>query len=174
MRMKRSKFLTFLFSLVPGAGHMYMGFMKIGISLMAAFTLIIFLASWLNISPLLFILPLLWFYSFFDCMNRRYSSDEEFASLEDNYLFSIDKLLATGNQIFVKRRLMAGIILLLLGAYLIWNNLLRGGSGYLSNEMYSILRNVSNIAPQIILGIVIIIIGIRMVMGRKKDGDFNA
>ena len=54
MKAKRNSFFTFLFSLLPGAGHMFMGFMKIGVSLMAAFTLVIFLASWLNISQLLF------------------------------------------------------------------------------------------------------------------------
>ena len=45
MRRKKSKFLTFIFSLLPGAGEMYMGFMKMGVSLMAEFFGIIFLAT---------------------------------------------------------------------------------------------------------------------------------
>ena len=176
MRMKRSKFLTFLFSLIPGAGHMFMGFMKIGISLMAAFTLVIFVGSWLDISPLMFILPLIWFYSFFDCLNKRYSSDEEFACIEDNYLFSIDKLLASGSLMFEKRRLMAGILLLLLGAYLVWNNLVHGMLiyGYITRELYQTVRAIMDFAPQFILGVVIIIIGIKLVLGRKKERGFNA
>lgn len=176
MRTKRSKFWTFLCSLIPGAGHMYMGFMKIGVSLMAAFTLIIFLASWLDISPLIYILPLLWFYSFFDCMNRRYSSDEEFASFEDNYLFSIEKLLASGNQIFKSRRLMAGILLLLLGIYLIWNNLLHWmmNLGYFTDEIYYALRSITNFTPQFILGVAIIVIGVKLILGRKKERGFHA
>lgn len=176
MKMKRNKFLTFLFSLIPGAGHMFMGFMKIGISFMAAFTLVIFLASWLDISPLLFILPLLWFYSFFDCMNRRYSSDEEFAVLEDYYLFSIDKLLARGSQIFRIRRPMAGVLLLLLGIYLVWNNILLQirRMGYFSDEVLETMRAITNMAPQLILGVVIIIIGIKLILGRKKERDSNA
>ncbi len=172
MRMKRSKFITFVFSLVPGAGHMYMGFMKTGISLMTAFTLIIFLASWLNISPLLFIMPVLWFFSFFDCMNRRYSSDEDFTGFEDNYLFSIDRFLVSGNLIFKKRRLMAGILLLILGVYLIWNNLMH--SGLMDSEILNTMRALSDIVPQIILGVVIIVIGIKLVLGRKKERDYNA
>ncbi len=175
MRVKRSKFLTFLFSLIPGAGHMFMGFMKIGISLMSVFTLIIFAASWFNISPLLFTLPVLWFYSFFDCMNRRYSSDEEFFSLEDSYLFSIDKLVASGDQIFKKRRLMAGVLLLLLGAYLVWSNLLhRMPHEFLSQDAYFALLTLTNIAPQIILGIAVIIIGVKLITGRKRERDFDA
>ena len=150
--------------------------MKIGISLMSVFTLVIFAASWLNISPLLFILPVLWFYSFFDCMNRRYSSDEEFAALEDSYLFSIDRLVASGDQIFKKRRLMAGVLLLLLGVYLIWNNLL--GSiivhEFLTQTMYIALRSFTNIAPQIILGVAVVVIGIKLIAGKKRESGFDA
>lgn len=176
MRMKRNKFVTFIFSLIPGAGHMFMGFMKMGVSLMAAATLIIFLASWLNISPLLFLLPILWFYSFFDCINKRYSTDEEFAGFEDKYLFTIDKLLASGDQIFKRRRLMAGILLLLLGAYLIWNNLMYGMGRYglFSNEMYYKLRTFTSIAPQFIVGVIIIVIGVKLVLGRRKERGNNA
>jgi hypothetical protein len=176
MKMKRNNFLTFLFSLVPGAGHMFMGFMKIGVSLLAAFTLVIFLASWLDISSLLFILPLLWFYSFFDCINRRYSNDEEFAVLEDYYLFSIDKLLASGHQLLGIRRPLAGILLLLLGIYLVWNNLLlrMRSFGIFSDKALTIMKNVTSMAPQFILGIAIIIIGIRLIMGRKRERDLNA
>ena len=36
---KKGKFLTFMFSFIPGAAEMYMGFMKMGVSLMALFFL---------------------------------------------------------------------------------------------------------------------------------------
>ena len=36
---KRNKFLTFLFSLIPGGAEMYMGFMKMGASLLSIFLL---------------------------------------------------------------------------------------------------------------------------------------
>ena len=39
MRHKKNRFWTFLFSLFPGAGEMYMGFMKQGVSLMTLFLL---------------------------------------------------------------------------------------------------------------------------------------
>lgn len=56
---RKSRFLTFVFSMLPGAGHMYMGFMKIGVSFMSVFFFLIFLSSWLNIGPLLYIAPLI-------------------------------------------------------------------------------------------------------------------
>ena len=37
---KKGKFFTFIFSFIPGAAEMYMGFMKQGVSLMADFNLL--------------------------------------------------------------------------------------------------------------------------------------
>ena len=37
MARQKNKILMFLFSLIPGAGQMYMGFMKQGLSLMTIF-----------------------------------------------------------------------------------------------------------------------------------------
>ena len=54
MTKKKSSFLTFCFSFLPGAGQMYMGFMKRGISLMSSFFFLIFLAVFFNLSPILF------------------------------------------------------------------------------------------------------------------------
>ena len=171
MKKKRSKFLTFVFSLLPGAGHMYLGFMKMGLSLMAAFFFLIFLSTWLNIGPLLFALPLIWFYSFFDCMNKRYSTDEEFLLLEDNYLFSLDELVKIDRGLFKKHRLFTGILLLLLGGYLIWNNMLSGLSSYLPSSVYNAIYDVTRVAPQIIVGIAIITVGTKLITGKKKECD---
>ena len=45
MTKKRNGFLRFCCSLLPGAGEMYMGFMKMGLSLMSMFFGIIVAAS---------------------------------------------------------------------------------------------------------------------------------
>lgn len=173
MKKEKSKFLTFIFSLLPGAGHMYMGFMKMGLSLMAAFFFSIFLSSWLNIGPLLFVLPLLWFYSFFDCMNKRYSTDEEFLLLEDNYLFSFDELVKIDKSVLKKHKLFTGILLLLLGGYLIWNNLIHVLSRYMSDEVFNAINDVTRVAPQILIGVAIIVVGANLIIGKKKECDTN-
>jgi len=64
------KMVTAAFSLVPGAGHMYLGYLKEGALLMSVFFFTAFLMSWLNVSLFLFILPVLWFYSLFDALQR--------------------------------------------------------------------------------------------------------
>ncbi|MBC8061024.1 MAG: hypothetical protein H7Y18_10180 [Clostridiaceae bacterium] len=174
MKKKKSKFLTFVFSLLPGAGHMYMGFMKMGLSFMSAFLVGIFLSSWLDIGPLLVILPLIWFYSFFDCMNKRYSTEEEFLILEDNYLFSLDKFVKLDENIFKKRRVLAGVLLLFLGGYLIWNNTLHLLARYIPDRAYEVINNLTRIAPQIIVGVAIVIAGVKLIQGKKKESDMNA
>ena len=45
---KKNRFLTFCFSMLPGAAEMYMGFMKTGVSLMSLFMLVIMVAIWMN------------------------------------------------------------------------------------------------------------------------------
>lgn len=173
MKKEKSKFLTFIFSLMPGAGHMYMGFMKMGISLMAVFFFLIFLSSFFSIGPLLFVLPLVWFYSFFDCMNKRYSTDDEFLTLEDKYLFSLDELVKIDKDVLKKHRLASGILLIIIGGYLIWNNILNTLSAYISSELFSLINDVTRVAPQIIIGIVIILVGLKLIKGKKKECDMN-
>jgi hypothetical protein len=173
MKKEKSKFLTFCFSLLPGAGHMYMGFMKMGLSIMAAFFILIFLSTWLNIGPLLFVLPLIWFYSFFDCMNKRYSTDEEFLLLEDNYLFSLDEIVKIDRGIFKKHELFTGILLVFLGVYLIWNNIIDSLARFMPQRVYYAIESITRVAPQVIIGVAIIIVGARLIKGKKKECDMN-
>ncbi|MGB4439301.1 MAG: hypothetical protein WBJ13_08795, partial [Sedimentibacter sp.] len=72
---KRS--ITLALSIIPGAGHMYLGYQKKGLIIMGAFFFSIFFMGWLGISLLLFLLPLIWFYSFFDAMHTSDDSKEE-------------------------------------------------------------------------------------------------
>lgn len=87
MTRQKGKLLTFCFSLVPGAGHMYLGFMKQGISLMTTFAALCAISAWLEIGPLLLFTPIIWFYSFFDAINKNSLDPEEFYALEDHYIW---------------------------------------------------------------------------------------
>jgi len=72
---KRS--ITLALSIIPGAGHLYLGYEKKGLIIMGAFSFSVFFMGWLGISLLLFLLPLIWFYSFFDAMHTVDGSNEE-------------------------------------------------------------------------------------------------
>lgn len=64
--------LVFLFSLLPGAGHMYMGLMTRGLHLMVLFFGTVYLggASGLILNELwgIVVAPVIWFFSFFDAL----------------------------------------------------------------------------------------------------------
>ena len=60
------KMIAIAFSVIPGAGHMYLGLLKQGAQLMASFFLIVLVSNWLQIGLLAFIVPVIWFYSMFD------------------------------------------------------------------------------------------------------------
>lgn len=74
------KSISLALSVIPGAGHMYLGYQKKGLIIMGAFLFSIFFMGWLGISMLLFLLPLIWFYSFFDAMHIAEGTQEDMRS----------------------------------------------------------------------------------------------
>ena len=80
MQKQKRGFWLFIFSLIPGAGEMYMGFKKQGISIMLLFWGAIALASITGLGWLAMFLPVIWFYSFFNVHNLKSLSEEEFYS----------------------------------------------------------------------------------------------
>lgn len=89
---RRPKLLVFLFSLIPGAGHMYLGAMTRGLQLMALFfgTLFITVTTGSPVDQLwpILVAPVLWFYSFFDSLEAagRVARGEEVADTPIPYL----------------------------------------------------------------------------------------
>ena len=91
MKKQKHGFWVFIFSLIPGAGEMYMGFKKQGISIMLLFWGAIALASITGLGWLAMFLPVIWFYSFFNVHNLKSLSEEEFYSIDDNYILHMDQ-----------------------------------------------------------------------------------
>lgn len=167
---KRGKFFTFIFSLIPGAGHMYLGFMKLGLSIMTVLFALLFISSWLRVGPILYILPILWFYSFFDAMNKVSLSDEEFYSLDDKYLL-ISDFSVSDTKFYRKNKLYIGIALIVFGAYIIWLNIWNNVSVFFHGVFYSFIDKITYLLPQLGVGVLIIYIGLRLVSGKRKDEE---
>ena len=74
MTNKKNRLITFFVSLIPGAGEMYLGFYKTGVSIMSLFWGTIALFGTL-LPPIFYLLPVLWFYSFFHTHNLNSMSD---------------------------------------------------------------------------------------------------
>ena len=69
--MKKNGILTLLFALIPGAGEMYQGYMKRGLTLITMFCLSTFLGAWTQIAIFYIGAPIIYMYSFFDTFNLR-------------------------------------------------------------------------------------------------------
>jgi TM2 domain-containing membrane protein YozV len=162
---KKNSFLTFIFSLIPGAGQMYLGFMKRGLSLMSCFFFIILIGVWLNISPFLVLLPLVWFYSFFDTHNLRSIPDDEFYAMEDNYLFLSNLPKDKSILLQGKYRNILAVVLIILGSSILWNNTYEIFRKYLPG----FLRSFGYYLPQFIVGIAIILFGAYLIKGKKIE-----
>lgn len=67
---KRSKVIATLLAVFPGAGQMYLGLQKRGLQLMVIFLGSIYILDLLNLSLFLFLIPVIWFYSFFDGLQQ--------------------------------------------------------------------------------------------------------
>ncbi len=171
---KRSKFWTIVFAFLPGAGHMYNGFMKLGVSFMGLFFGLWMVASVVNIGPLAFLAPVIWFYAFFDCVNKVFQDDEEFYAQEDRYLFTREQLDKLNLNFLREKNLAIGVFLILIGIYALWNNVILDIiSTYelLPTEIYQAIVGLGNIIPQLLVGGLIIWAGIALIMGKKKEID---
>jgi len=167
MRKQKNKFWNFIFSCLPGAGHMYLGFMKLGVSLMLLFFGIIGFAGWMNFDMLLFLLPVLWFYSFFDSLNKNSLPEEAFDKLEDEFIWGKDIEFNFINKRSV--RSFCSFLLIVVGLIMLINNVWSILAYYVDNELYWIIEYAINRSYQIVFAIVIIVLGIRLITGKKKE-----
>ena len=92
MRRQRKGFLTWIASLIPGAGELYMGFEKQGVSLMILFWGSVALIAMLGMGWPIFLLPVIMVLQFFHVHNLKTMNPEEFYMVEDRYLLHMDEL----------------------------------------------------------------------------------
>lgn len=171
MANKKNGFWTFIFSLIPGAGEMYMGFFKQGLSLMGLCAGVSIVASFLGIEELLILLPLIWFYSFFHVHHLRSLPPEEFHAIEDKILFLDDKDLQFGTLTENRKKVIA-VILVVVGVILLWNGVLDLFGWIMPDFLDNILWRLQNILPRLIIAALILYAGVRMLRGtpgKKED-----
>lgn len=111
---QNTKAIAMFLSVVPGAGHMYLGFQKQGFQLMLMFFTCIFLVDWLRTSLFMVFLPAIWFYGMFDAMYK--ASGEEVDQNKDVMMIS----WFNGNASWMKdKSKLLGYLLVFLGSALI-------------------------------------------------------
>lgn len=107
---KKSKSIATFLSIFPGAGHLYLGLQRRGIQLMAAFLFSIYILDVLRLGIFLFLIPIIWFYSFFDAMQKVSKYGEE--EIEDVPIISY----------LINHQKWVGIGLVVMGVYYLFMN----------------------------------------------------
>ena len=170
MRQKRGKFTTFLYSLIPGAAEMYMGFMKKGISLMAVFILCFVVPSVLRVSDVFILFAVLvWFYSFFHARNLASCKEEEFQQLSDEYVWSS---FIEGKEIKITNpslRKWGAIILIVYGVTQLWHTIARWIYYLIPDYMWEVASMFVDEVPRVLVALVIIIVGLKLIAGKKEE-----
>ena len=175
MQKKKSRFWLFIWSLVPGAGHMYLGFMKMGISLLLGFMTLIAVAALTNLGVLSIFPIALYIYSFFHANNLGALNDVEFYSIQDQYLLgmegldSIEKMRLSISQ---KYRKITAFIMIAIGAVMLWNmgfDMLVDIFGWNNYYLRQISYFMSDQLPRAVIAIAVIWIGISLIRGKKVE-----
>ena len=174
---KKNKILFFLFSLIPGAAHMYIGLVKRGLVIMLALVAGAGLAMMADTPAFLLVLPVLWFYSFFDAWNKYHLSEDKLAKVQDDFLFFLNampenvrsdprfKKVASANVLKV-----GGIVAIIAGAYLIWDQIIvRVLIRLLSDTGAEILSQISYKLPQVAAAVILIVVGIKLISHKKRE-----
>ncbi len=178
--MKRNAFLTFLFALIPGAGQMFQGYMKRGLSLILMFVLPIMVGA-LVMPTLMALAAVVYMYSFFDAMNLhsqlKDSGMTTYSDIKnDDYLVHMNGLfsgdlhkLAGGKHHLIGWGLIALGILALYQTTLL--PMLESLLQLLPENVYWSLRNVVRGIPSAAVAVLLVIVGIWLVRGSKKNAD---
>lgn len=159
MNNKKSKNLAVFFSLMPGAGHMYLGLLRQGLELMAIFFLGIFISDWLQMNIFMVIIPLVWFYSVFDVLNKTSSAEP----LTDDDL-PILSFLNKDQDWSRKGDKVIGIVLIVVGILCLIQRIIFPLADRFMNY------EIRNYIQTGIVAILLIAGGIKLILGSKKGG----
>lgn len=173
---KKSGVVAFICSLVPGAGEMYLGFMKEGLSIMLLVAVIFTGSIWLDMGWMISLIGIIWFYSLFNVHNKVSLPDEEFYALEDDYLFHMDRLIPQGH-LSRRQTKVFGWFLILFGTAILWRPAIRNIVSmielYCSDEMAYMIGRYLYSLPRFLFAVILIYCGLRLIQDKKKVLDME-
>lgn len=176
--MLKNGLLTLLFAFIPGAGQMYQGYMKRGLSLMLMCCAICVLA--MLFPPIAFFLLLVFMYSFFDTLNLRAQIALGNAPADD-YLVHLDPKDKRLARLLLDSHKLVGWLLIAFGALIAYQNLIMNIFGDLvyrwghSSPVFRALYLVMDSLPDVVVCVVLIVCGVWLVKGphpaKKPDAS---
>lgn len=168
--MKKNGILTFLFAFVPGAGQMYQGYMKRGLSLITLFFLCIMAGMLLE--PLVLTALIVWMYSFFNTFNLRAQFIAGTAPADD-YLVHFNTKDARLTLFFRDSHKLLGWGLIALGGLVAYENVIMRVFGDVmwrwgqNNPVFRAFYLMLDELPQIVTCVALIVCGLWLVRGPK-------
>lgn len=169
--MKKSRLFSLLCACWPGAGEMYLGLMNRGLAIMLLFWGIVAVGV-LGFSVIIFILPVIWFYSFFDTLTLRNLDYYALTELQeqDEYFFRDlmgDKYDLPGAV--RKYHLFFGLALIVCGGFFLYDRLVRWVWRYdiIPDWLYSFLDQI----PGMLVSFGVIALGVWLVRGKRMPAD---
>lgn len=171
MTRKGKRFWRFLFSLMPGAGEMYMGFMKRGVSTMLVFLGIFCVSTVTNIAEGLVLLPVIWCYSFFTVLNLAELPEEEFYQQEDHYiLLNTAELPRIADLERGKVKFIAAA-LVIVGAFVAMDSLWEMAWAMMPEWLWDLASPLHRGIPKVVIALLLIAFGVYLIRGKKKALD---
>lgn len=168
--MKKNGILTLLFACIPGAGQMYQGYMKRGLSLITLFFLCIMAGMLLE--PLVLTALIVWMYSFFDTFNLRAQFIAGTAPADD-YLVHFNTKDARLTLFFRDSHKLVGWALIALGAMVAYQNIIMrvlgdvmwrwGQNSPFFHAVYLMLDEL----PEVVVCVALVVCGLWLVRGPK-------
>lgn len=175
--MNRNKLLVFLFSFCPGAGQMYQGYMKRGLSLVLLFVLPIMVGA--AFMPILAALAaVVYMYSFFDSLNLQAQILDHNAP-EDDFVVHLDVANEDWKKLLSGKSHLIGWVFVILGVSGMYKSLVEPllfGILHLipwESPLYNALSNILYNIPGLCIGVLFILVGLWLIRGDKdkKDSD---
>lgn len=165
---KKNNFFTFIFSFLPGAAEMYMGFMKNGFSILAIF-FVMCAMCFAGADFLVPILALIWCYGFFHARNVAKLDDASFAEFKDIYVWEEFDSAKNINVPADKIRTGAAIVLIFVGLGIIWSYVSEIIFKLIPNEYWDYLYPIIYNIPSVVIAIALIAFGVMLISGKKKS-----
>ena len=170
--MKKNGILTLLFACIPGAGQMYQGYMKRGLSLITMFCLFIIVGSATGLDALVVGCIVVYMYSFFDTFNLRAQIIAENAPADD-YLVHINWKDKRMQQFMMDSHKLLGWGLIALGGLVAYENIIMQVFGDVmwrwgqNNPVFRAIYLMLDELPQIVTCVALIVCGLWLVRGPK-------
>ena len=171
--MKKNGILTLLFACIPGAGQMYQGYMKRGLSLITMFCLFIILGSTTGLDALVVGCIVVYMYSFFDTFNLRAQIIAENAPADD-YLVHINWKDKRMQDFMMDSHKLLGWGLIALGGLVAYENVIMRVFGDVmwrwgqDNPVFRAIYLMLDALPQIVVCVALIVCGMWLVRGPKN------